>query len=379
MQRAAALLLCLSACVAQETATKEPRKVEFEAVVNEEGGRAAFSWTEGEDVTEKATAYCKENTKEELWERCISAVKQQVAASLMEAELPALDLEVQVAEDKTATFSHVEGGDLRLEAHTFCSEYVAEDKVPVCAHHLVQGAVQKAQQLAAAGEEGAGAAADAGGAAAGASQDAAPAKTAPKQDAAPAKTAPKQQTQQTQRTPSDWARLVGPALVARGGASISADALEKKKNVAFLFAADWCKPCRDFVPKLVKYYELAKRKGDDKLEILWVSASRSQEAFDAYLKEMPWPAAPFPLAGRLVQAFQQKGHAKGFPTLCFMDTTEVGSVITCDGVQKVMADEYGLTMPYRSPIQNVKRMVQAVAGVVKALLRALGVGAAKTK
>ena len=102
-------------------------------------------------------------------------------------------------------------------------------------------------------------------------------------------------------------------------------------------------------------------------------------AFDAYLKEMPWPAAPFPLAGRLVQAFQQKGHAKGFPTLCFMDTTEVGSVITCDGVQKVMADEYGLTMPYRSPIQNVKRIVKAVAGVVKALLRALGVGAAKTK
>ena len=364
------MLLC--ACgVAQETA-KEPRKVEFEAVVNEEGGRAAFSWTEGEDVTEKATAYCKENTKEELWERCISAVKQQVAASLMEAELPALDLEVQVAEDKTATFSHVEGGDLRLEAHTFCSQYVAEDKVPVCAHHLVQGAVQKAQQLAAA-EEGGAAAADASAGAGGASQDAAPAKTAPKQ------TTSAQKQTQTQRTPSDWARLVGPALVARGGASMSADSLEKKKNVAFLFAADWCKPCRDFVPKLVKYYELAKRKGDDKLEILWVSASRSQEAFDAYLKEMPWPAAPFPLAGRLVQAFQQKGHAKGFPTLCFMDTNEIGSVITCDGVQKVMADEYGLTMPYRSPIQNVKRMVKAVAGVVKALLRALGVGAAKTK
>ena len=82
---------------------------------------------------------------------------------------------------------------------------------------------------------------------------------------------------------------------------------------------------------------------------------------------------------RVGPGYQQKGHAKGFPTLCFMDTTEVGGVITCDGVQKVMADEYGLTMPYRSPIQNVKRMVKAVAGVVKALLRALGVGAAKTK
>ena len=202
-----------NARAAQETATKEPRKVEFEAVVNEEGGRAAFSWTEGEDVTEKATAYCKENTKEELWERCISAVKQQVAASLMEAELPALDLEVQVAEDKTATFSHAEGGDLRLEAHTFCSEYVAEDKVPVCAHHLVQGAVQKAQQLAAAGDDGA-AAADASAGAGGASQDAAPAKTAPKQDAAPAKTAPTQTKSAPAKTPSDWARLVGPALVA---------------------------------------------------------------------------------------------------------------------------------------------------------------------
>jgi len=33
---------------------------------------------------------------------------------------------------------------------------------------------------------------------------------------------------------------------------------------------------------------------------------------------MPWPAVPFELAGRVVQAFQQTGRAKGFPTLCFM-------------------------------------------------------------
>ena len=198
--------------------------------MSEEGGRAAFSWTEGEDVTEKATQYCKENTKEELWERCISAVKQQVAASLMEAELPAFDLEVQVAEDKTAaTFSHAEGGDLRLEAHTFCSEYVAEDKVPVCAHHLVQGAVQKAQQLAAAEEGGAAAAhasraQGAGGAAAGGAQGAAAACAAqrparrrarearhsarrPRRQSRPS---PRAKATQTQRTPSDWARLVGP-------------------------------------------------------------------------------------------------------------------------------------------------------------------------
>lgn len=362
--KTAALLWCIASTLAQETA---PRKVEFEAVVDEEGTRAAFSWTKGEDVTEKATAYCEEHTKEELWERCVAAVKGQVAASLMETELPAMALEVQVGEETTATFAHVAGGDLRKEAHAFCAQYVEEDKIPVCAHHLVQGVVQKAGQLAdgPSDEDTAAAAAAAGGAAA--------ASKAPPQK----QTKPVHKPSPTQRTPSDWARLVGPALVSRGGATTSADVLENKKNVAFLFAADWCKPCRDFVPKLIDYYNLAKRKGDDKLEILWVSASRSQQAFDAYLEEMPWPAAPFPLAGRLVQAFQQKGHAKGFPTLCFMDTSSVGSVINCDGVQQVMADQYGLSMPYRSPVQKLTRMIRGVTGAVKALLRVFGVG--KTK
>ena len=78
-----------------------------------------------------------------------------------------------------------------------------------------------------------------------------------------------------------------------------------------------------------------------------------------------------------MQAFQQKGHAKGFPTLCFMDTTEIGSVITCDGVQKVMADEYGLTMPYRSPIQNVKRIGAGRRGRREGA--APGIGRQKTK
>ena len=390
MQRTVALLL-LACSAAQETATKEPRKVEFEAVVNEEGGRAAFSWTEGEDVTEKATAYCKENTKEELWERCISAVKQQVAASLMEAELPALDLEVQVAEDKTATFSHVEGGDLRLEAHTFCSQW-AEDKGAVCAHHLVQAPCKRRSSCGRRGrrrgaaDASQGAAQGAGGAAAGGAGAPARRKRCGRRGAGrgrrgpgrgAAKTAPKQTKSAHKPYRRGGRRGLGsfsrPAR-REGGASISADAL-KKKNVAFLFAADWCKPCRD-LPKLVKYYRPPS--ASRRQARIRGSQRRSRGGLDAPEGDAV-ARGSFPLAGRLVQAFQQKGHAKGFPTLCFMDTTEVGSVITCDGVQKVMADEYGLTMPYRSPIQNVKRIVKAVAGVVKALLRALGVGAAKTK
>jgi len=58
-------------------------------------------------------------------------------------ELPAFELEMQVSEDKTTAFTHAAGGDLRLEAHTFCAEYVPEDKVPECTQHLVQYALQQ--------------------------------------------------------------------------------------------------------------------------------------------------------------------------------------------------------------------------------------------
>ena len=124
-----------------------------------------------------------------------------------------------------------------------------------------------------------------------------------------------------------------------------------------------------------RYYNLAQRKGAKKLEIVWVSASRAQQNFDAYLEAMPWPAVPFPLAPRVVQAFAK--HAKGYPTLCFMDTGDVGRVLHCDGVKKVMGDPYGMAMPYRSPIQSLKNAIGGVLGVVRALLGVFGIGRKK--
>ena len=131
-----------------------------------------------------------------------------------------------------------------------------------------------------------------------------------------------------------------------------------------------CKPCRDFVPKLKKYYALASRKG---LEVVWISASRSQSTFEAYLQDMPWPAAPLETAQKVIQAFQ----TKGYPTLCFMDTANVGDIITCEGVKKVMADQYGIALPYRSPAQNLKRTIRTLLKVVRGLLALVGIGKAK--
>ena len=50
--------------------------------------------------------------------------------------------------------------------------------------------------------------------------------------------------------------------------------------------------CRKFSPKLLKYYELATRR-PRRLEIIWVSGSRDQRAYDAYRAEMSWPSVPF--------------------------------------------------------------------------------------
>ena len=240
--------------------SQSPAVVEFTAVVTAEGGTADFKWTEGEDVGAAAAAFCGEHVAEEHRAACAPAIAAQVENELKVrkqlAGLAALELEVQVGEEKTV-FRHRDGGDVRAEASAFCEKYVADEQVAACAAHLVEGALQAAAR-------------------------------------------PKRDPLEAEEPESAWDRLLGPQLVAAGGKTVSVDAaLAKKKNVALLFAADWCKPCRDFVPKLKAYYKLASRRG---LEIVWVSASRSQANFDAYLQDMPWPAVPLAAAPAVMAA-----------------------------------------------------------------------------
>lgn len=304
-------------------ASSQIATVEFTAVVSEAGDTADFKWTEGTDLGEAAAAFCAANVAAEFQDQCVPAIAAQVQHALAEQSLPAVDLEVQVGADgTTAVFKHRDGADVRAEASAFCAEHVPEANVPACARALVEGAVQKAA-------------------------------TPPRDPLEP----------EAARTV--WSSLLGPSLVAPGGA-LSVASLEKKGTVALLFAADWCKPCRDFVPKLKKYYELANRKGADALEIVWISASRSQAAYDSYLAEMPWPAVPLARAPAVIDALK----ARGFPTLCFLDKR--GAVVTCEGVKAVMGDPYGLSFPYRTPAQKAARLARGLAGLFRAVLRKVG-------
>ena len=67
------------------------------------------------------------------------------------------------------------------------------------------------------------------------------------------------------------------------------------KDAPFLgvyFSAHWCPPCRGFTPKLINFYEVA-NKEKKQIEIVFVSADRSEADFNQYFGTMPWLAVPF--------------------------------------------------------------------------------------
>ena len=89
-------------------------------------------------------------------------------------------------------------------------------------------------------------------------------------------------------------RFLGNELIS----AVSGEVVETKdaldgKIVGLYFAADWCKPCRQFTPLLAKYYSKVKDFKRKPFEIVWLSASREKGGYEAYRKEMPWLALPF--------------------------------------------------------------------------------------
>ncbi|KAL3747967.1 probable nucleoredoxin 3 [Eucalyptus grandis] len=75
----------------------------------------------------------------------------------------------------------------------------------------------------------------------------------------------------------------------------------ENRSVCILFSANWCRPCRTFVPQLARLYETVNAAGEHPLEILFVSSDHDEKAFDEHFRCMPWLAVPFDasLHGRL--------------------------------------------------------------------------------
>lgn len=82
------------------------------------------------------------------------------------------------------------------------------------------------------------------------------------------------------------------------------------KNILLYFSAQWCPPCRAFLPKLIEAYHEIKAK-DNAFEVIFISSDRDQSTFDEFYAGMPWLALPFGDERNAI--LQRKFKVKGIP------------------------------------------------------------------
>jgi len=128
----------------------------------------------------------------------------------------------------------------------------------------------------------------------------------------------------------------GDKLVTKEGDKPSADVLKGKGVVGIYYSAHWCPPCRQFTPFLADLYKKVRaERGDDALEIVFVSGDSDESSFKEYYGEMPWVAAPFQSA--TAKELDSKYEHRGIPFLVLLDgegnklTDDARSAVTKHG------------------------------------------------
>ncbi|PAV68531.1 hypothetical protein WR25_02979 [Diploscapter pachys] len=87
----------------------------------------------------------------------------------------------------------------------------------------------------------------------------------------------------------------GQPLLRHDGSTVDGgDALKGKKVVGLLFSAMWCPSCKQFLPKIKKFYNEMQEAGKS-FEIVLVSRDKEEDHMLEYLKEHNgnWLAIPF--------------------------------------------------------------------------------------
>ena len=134
-------------------------------------------------------------------------------------------------------------------------------------------------------------------------------------------------------------KLLEPALFAKTGEGGKAQerptgaALAGKKFIGLLFSAQWCGPCRQFLPVLSEAY--AGRTDKDEIEIVFISSDSDIDSFWTYYDMMPWLAVAYENR-ELADELNDKFGIQGIPALVILDAT-TGDIVTRDGRSKVDA------------------------------------------
>ncbi|XP_010525855.1 PREDICTED: probable nucleoredoxin 3 isoform X2 [Tarenaya hassleriana] len=65
------------------------------------------------------------------------------------------------------------------------------------------------------------------------------------------------------------------------------------KKICLFFSANRCRPCKEFMPRLVKLYQTLQERGEQDLEIVFISFDHDETLYYEHFWCMPWLAVPF--------------------------------------------------------------------------------------
>ncbi|CAJ0579901.1 unnamed protein product, partial [Mesorhabditis spiculigera] len=107
--------------------------------------------------------------------------------------------------------------------------------------------------------------------------------------------------------------LKGVELLTHDGKTVKAEEHLKGKLVGLYFSAGWCGPCRQFTPKLKKFYEHITGEAKKDFEIVFISRDREEDDMLEYFKEKHGAWTALALDDPLSVELQEKYEVKTIP------------------------------------------------------------------
>uniref|UniRef100_A0A1I8A0W7 protein-disulfide reductase n=1 Tax=Steinernema glaseri TaxID=37863 RepID=A0A1I8A0W7_9BILA len=108
--------------------------------------------------------------------------------------------------------------------------------------------------------------------------------------------------------------LKGIELVCSDESKADASELLNGKIVGLYFSAGWCPPCRQFTPKLKRFYEKVKAAGKN-FEVIFVSRDRAAEDLVEYFDDHHGEWTYLEFGNPKIQELLEKYEVKTIPAL----------------------------------------------------------------
>merc|ERR1712060_403428 len=125
-------------------------------------------------------------------------------------------------------------------------------------------------------------------------------------------------------------KLLGESLLKKDGKMNTKDLCENEV-IGIYFSAHWCPPCRGFTPALAERYSHLKEAGA-KVEVIFCSSDRDENAFKEYFGEMPWLALPYERR-KEKELLSDTFGVQGIPSFVVLNPD--GTLLTTEGRAKL--------------------------------------------